>query len=231
MHDSGGNARTEPPPPSCPDSFRASMSFRRLAPSRLAPRCRKTWMPGTSPGMTAGREGRTVGPRSVSRSGACRRHRHRVGKSLPGRHSRPADAGRECRHMPTPPAGRHCRRQMPTVRARHRETTYARFRRHLPPLPSPLPLAGGAGGGCGTEKGRRHLLRRPHFPTVRNMVSNASPVKRKTFFFLPSDSPPAQRSRISLSMPMSVAWASSSMSRNGSWCRAMKSSRPPMRSA
>ena len=39
---------------SCPDLFRASTSLRRLALSRPAPRCRETWMPGTSPGMTAG---------------------------------------------------------------------------------------------------------------------------------------------------------------------------------
>ena len=48
------------------------------------------------------------------------RHRHRVDKSLSTRHSRPSNAGRECRHLPTRPAGRHCRRQMPTVRARRR---------------------------------------------------------------------------------------------------------------
>ena len=30
------------------------MWVRRLARARLAPRCRKTWMPGTSPGMTVG---------------------------------------------------------------------------------------------------------------------------------------------------------------------------------
>ena len=51
---------------------------------------------------------------------ARRRHRHRVGKSLPTRHSCPADAERKCRPLPTRPAGRHCRRQMPTVRARDR---------------------------------------------------------------------------------------------------------------
>ena len=67
--------------------------------------------------MTVGRARGTVGPRSVSRSGACRRHRHRVDKSLPGRHSRPSNAVRECRHLPTPPAGRHFRREMPTARA------------------------------------------------------------------------------------------------------------------
>ena len=43
-----------PSPPSCPDLFRASTWFRRLARARPAPRCRKTWMPGTSPGMTVG---------------------------------------------------------------------------------------------------------------------------------------------------------------------------------
>ena len=53
-------ARGRRPPPrlalrsSCPDLFRASTSLRRLARARPAPRCRKTWMPGTSPGMTVG---------------------------------------------------------------------------------------------------------------------------------------------------------------------------------
>ena len=44
--------------PSCPDSFRASASLRRLARVRPASRCRKTWMPGTSPllsGLTSER--------------------------------------------------------------------------------------------------------------------------------------------------------------------------------
>ena len=39
---------------SCPDLFRVSTSLRRFVRSRLAPRCRKTWIPGTSPGMTVG---------------------------------------------------------------------------------------------------------------------------------------------------------------------------------
>ena len=75
-------------------------------------------MPGTSP-LPSGLNswtGRMTSIPFVSR----RRHRHRVDKSLPGRHSRPADAERECRHLPTRPACRHCRRQMPTVRAPHR---------------------------------------------------------------------------------------------------------------
>ena len=58
--------------PSCPDSFRASTSPRRLARSRPAPRCRKTWMPGTSPGMTTWeRTGRCAG------NGKGRRHLRR----------------------------------------------------------------------------------------------------------------------------------------------------------
>ena len=53
--DSGDNVgRREQPPAlsplsSCPDLFRASTSLRRLVRRRPAPRCRKTWMPGTSP--------------------------------------------------------------------------------------------------------------------------------------------------------------------------------------
>ena len=41
--------RSTTPLPSCPDLFRASTSLRRLARARPAPRCRKAWMPGTSP--------------------------------------------------------------------------------------------------------------------------------------------------------------------------------------
>ena len=52
------------PPPSCPDLFRASTSGRRLVPSRLAPRCRETWMAGTSPAMTAGGDDRGTGRRA-----------------------------------------------------------------------------------------------------------------------------------------------------------------------
>ena len=75
-------------------------------------------MPGTSP-LPSGLNswtGRMTSIPFVSR----RRHRHRVDKSLPGRHSRPANAERECRPLPTRPACRHCRRQMPTLRARRR---------------------------------------------------------------------------------------------------------------
>ena len=50
---------------------------------------------------------RPAGPGARSR----RRCRHRVDKSLPGRRSPPANAGRDCRHLPTRPAGRHFRRQ------------------------------------------------------------------------------------------------------------------------
>ncbi len=49
---------------------------------------------------------------------ARRRHRHRVDKSLPGRHSRPADVEQECRHLPTRSARRHFHRQMPAARSR-----------------------------------------------------------------------------------------------------------------
>ena len=42
------------PTPSCPDLFRVSTSGRRLVPSPFAPRCRETWMAGTSPAMTSG---------------------------------------------------------------------------------------------------------------------------------------------------------------------------------
>jgi len=36
------------------DLFRVSTSLGRFVRSRFAPRCRKTWIPGTSPGMTVG---------------------------------------------------------------------------------------------------------------------------------------------------------------------------------
>ena len=55
------------PPPSCPDLFRASTSGRRLVPSRRAPRCRETWMAGTSPAMTAGGDDGEGGRPSIRR--------------------------------------------------------------------------------------------------------------------------------------------------------------------
>ena len=103
MRDSGGNARTEPPPDispffrharTCSGHPRPDPPPRASLPGRTAIG-RETWMPGTSPGMTTGVGDAygSHGPRSVSRSGVCRRHRHRVDKSLPGRHSRPAMPG------------------------------------------------------------------------------------------------------------------------------------------
>ncbi len=49
-----GETISAPPLSSCPDLFRASTSGRRFIPSRRAPRCRETWMAGTSPAMTVG---------------------------------------------------------------------------------------------------------------------------------------------------------------------------------
>ena len=43
------SGRSTTPLPSCPDLFRASTSLRRFAHAGLVPRCRKAWMPGTSP--------------------------------------------------------------------------------------------------------------------------------------------------------------------------------------
>ena len=56
-------------PPSCPDLFRPSTSLRGFVRARLTPRCRKTWMAGTSPGMTTG-DGRRV-DRGGRRDGAA----------------------------------------------------------------------------------------------------------------------------------------------------------------
>ena len=75
-------------------------------------------MPGTSP-LLSGLNSWTGCMTSIPFA-SRRRHRHRVGKSLPGRHSRPADAGRECRHLPTRPAGRHFRRHGPARKCRTR---------------------------------------------------------------------------------------------------------------
>ncbi len=50
--DKVGRCRRPPALPSlssCPDLFRVSTSLGRFVRSRLTPRCRKTWMPGTSP--------------------------------------------------------------------------------------------------------------------------------------------------------------------------------------
>ena len=77
--DSAGRYGRPPPPPllsSCPDLFRASTSLHRLARAPLAPRCRKTWMPGTSPGMTTG-VGRAAGP-APGRADRPSRYLHRL---------------------------------------------------------------------------------------------------------------------------------------------------------
>ena len=124
------------------------------------------------------------------------RRRHRVDKSLPGRHSRPSNAERECRPLPTRPAGRHCRRQMPTVRARRRGVGISDPRVGMSQRCASRVTAASvtmamacmvvsstwAGGVPGNGKGRRHL-RHPHFPTVRNMVSNGVP-SQDTFSLL-----------------------------------------------
>ena len=89
------------------------------------------------------------------------RHRHRVDKSLPGRHSRPADAARDCRHLPTRPASRHFRRQ-----GRVRKCRACARSRVI---------------GPGNGKGRR-TLRHPHFSTLPNLLQNASRVKQKMLF-------------------------------------------------
>ena len=101
---------------------------------------------------------------------------HRVDKSLPGRHSRPADAERECRHLPTRPACRHFGRQMPNVRARRVTAGSVTMA-----VGCTIVSSTWAGGVTGDGKGRR-TLRRPHFSTVRNMVSNASRIKSIFFF-------------------------------------------------
>ena len=139
-------------------------------------------------------------PARSTTSGPCRpgahsrrRHRHRVDKSRPGRHSRPANAGRECRHLPTRPACRHCRRQIADraraapgggIRGIPAESSprWGEGFRGPPLIFSPPASREGVGGGHGTEKRRRHLLRRPHFPTVGDMVRFASRVKRKISF-------------------------------------------------
>ena len=101
---------------------------------------RLPWTPDQVRGDSGGGDGFTLPPRAVVAPGkvddiapakpmpARRRHRHRVGKSRPGRHSRPADAERECRPLPTRPAGRHCRRQMPVDKCRPRTRAAPRGR-------------------------------------------------------------------------------------------------------
>ena len=71
-------------PSSCPDSFRVSTWGRRPVPSRLAPRCRETWMAGTSPGMTPG------GRRRVDRDGRCERCTSAPARRRSGCRSAPA---------------------------------------------------------------------------------------------------------------------------------------------
>ena len=71
------------------DLFRASTSIHRFACSRLAPRCRETWMPGTSPGMTwwgaveRDRNFRNGTPGAGHRRGKVRVARRRAGRGGP----------------------------------------------------------------------------------------------------------------------------------------------------
>ena len=86
------------------------------------------------------REGPGEGEPAGSGARSRRRGRHRVDNSRPGRHSRPADAGRECRPLPTRPAGRHCRRQMPTARAAPGGRHIRSASRHVAAMLVPEPL-------------------------------------------------------------------------------------------
>ena len=145
--------------------------------------------PRIKSGVTKGGQGRRVRPgrdpcpdpaegpgrvHDIDPVRSRRRRRHRVGKSRPGRHSRPADAGRKCRLPPVRPAGRHFRRQAPARKcrpcARRRVTTASvAMAVACTTVSSPWP-----GGVPGNGKGRRNL-RRPHFWTVRNMASPSPP--------------------------------------------------------
>ena len=96
------------------DLFRASTSLRRLARARLAPRCRKTWMPGTSPGMTTGRERRAGECPCLARHQGAgqdgtrggRRRRHPSGdKCCHARRDR-LDEPASCSPTPSPKPGR-----------------------------------------------------------------------------------------------------------------------------
>ncbi len=91
----------------CPDMG----LFLRLPGTRRLARPRRPGRRGTGGSLyRVSRHSPNLSPRPSLLS--RRRHRHRVDKSLPGRHSRPADAGRECRSLPTRPAGRHFGRRM-----------------------------------------------------------------------------------------------------------------------
>ena len=97
----GRCARSPTPDPttSCPDLFRASTSLRRLARPRPAPQCRKTWMPGTSPGMTWWRRaGRQRGrdpcrARSAFADGNVDWRVESAEIDIPARHRRDANVG------------------------------------------------------------------------------------------------------------------------------------------
>ncbi len=183
--------------PSCPDLFRASTSLRRLAHSRRAPRCRKTWMPGTSPGMTiwerTGRRARQRKGAPASPAPPLSHYEKYTPKRVPSQEENACSG-----HIiwQDTDLTRFFLPSDSTLNPAH-----ARFRRDFPPLPggergrccrllgssSPLPLAGGVGGGWaarGTDRidrqrkrGAGISSRRPHFPIVGNMGRFVSRVK------------------------------------------------------
>ncbi len=105
------------PDPSCPDSFRASTSLRRLTGRPLIPPCCKTRMPGTSPGRTTG--GVRRGPAAWTPPAAAKTCN---------------DTTRFTCHCTTSPA------RMPAGRSRLSGTAPEHFSPGRPPHPGPLPV-------------------------------------------------------------------------------------------
>ena len=120
---------------------------RRLARPRLAPRCRKTWMPGTSPGMTEERTKRR-GSRARRCGGHDRDATAVVTEAVVTRRAR-------VRHLPTEMPTGGSSRQMSTFPLGICGTRMSTRQRFVYPMPM---STAGPGSGHGSRPGR---TRRP----------------------------------------------------------------------
>ena len=146
------------PTTSCPDLFRVSTSGRRLAPSRPAPRCRETWMAGTSPAMTAGGDDGEPG-RQPGKGGRCGHPvLAPVAATLPRCHPGPGPGSRPSRTAPEHSSTGHDRSRLSPERSPSPRPSPPRGRGGFaaplrpPLLPSCLREGPGEGGSVGTDR-------------------------------------------------------------------------------